>query len=146
LKELNKDYNYVLVSASGEPTSMIWQKYKSDFTFGVRKFPITPFVKNLLKEYIQKTGRQNGDLLFKMRNGDEDKKSNFIDIIKRSTKEVLGKEMSVDLIRQIQITNFYRDGVKTIEQDEKDAERFLHSSKVHKEYYRENLKGSDTED
>ena len=146
LKDLNKDYNYILVSNVGEPTSMIWQKYKSDFTFGARKFPITPYVKNLLKEYIQETGRQNGDLLFKMRTGEEYKKSNFVDVIKRATKEVLGKEMSVDLIRQIQITNFYRDGVKSISEDEKDADRFLHSVKVHKEYYRENLKGSDDED
>jgi hypothetical protein len=146
-KDLNKEFNYILLDKEGTPTAMVWNNYKSNHTFGTKKFPITPSVKALIKEYFKRATKSNGDFLFSMRNGEPYKKSNFLDVIKGATQAVLGKEMGVDLIRQIQITDYYRDKVKTIEEDEKDADRYLHSSNIHKEYYRGNLaERSDEED
>jgi hypothetical protein len=145
-KDLNKEFNYILIDKDGTPSNLVWNNYKSNHTFGSKKFPITREVQTLIKEYVKRFGKANGDYLFNMRNGEPYKKSNFLDLIKTATEAVLGKQMGVDLIRQIQITDYYRDKVKTIEEDEKDAERYLHSSNIHKEYYRGNLaEGSDTE-
>jgi len=138
-KDLKPEFNYILVEKNDKPVSMVWQNYKSSHTFGSKRFNITPKVQGILKKYIKKMKKQNGDYLFAMRDGEPYKKSNFLDVIKSATEAVLGKGMGVDLIRQIQITDYYRDGLKTIAQDEKDAERYLHSSGIHKEYMRTNL-------
>jgi len=139
-KDLNKDFNYILVDKDGTPSAMVWNNYKSNHTFGSKKFPITTPVQTLIREYMKRFNKVNGDFLFTMRNGEPYKKSNFLDLIKSATETVLGKPMGVDLIRQIQITDYYRDKVKTIEEDERDAERYLHSVNIHKEYMRTNLK------
>ena len=145
-KDLKKEYNYILIDKEGKPVSMVWNNYKSNHTFGSKKFEITPAVQAILREYISRMGKQNGDYLFAMRNGEEYKKSNFLDVIKNATEAVLGTGLGVDLIRQIQITDYYRDGVKTIAQDEKDAERYCHSVGQHREYLRVNLKAASEDD
>lgn len=144
-KDMNKEFNYILIDKDGTPSAMVWNNYKSNHTFGSKKFPITKEVQSLLKDYIKSSGKVNGDFLFTMRNGEPYKKSNFLDLIKSATGTVLGKEMGVDLIRQIQITDYYRDKVKTIQEDEKDAERYLHGMGQHKEYMRTNLKAEESE-
>jgi hypothetical protein len=145
-KELNNEFNFILVDKEGNPVNMVFNSYKTNTTFGSKKFGLTPYLQDTLKRYIRHFKKQNGDFVFLTKAGVPYKKGNMLDLIGSSTELVLGKKMSVNLMRQIQITDYYRDGVKTIEQDEKDAERYLHSLGVHKEYLRTNLKdGSDVE-
>jgi len=144
-KDLNVEFNYILVDKEGTPISMVWNKYKSNHTFGSVKFPIPIALQKLLKTFIQANEKKNGDFLFTKPNGKEYTKYDFLELIKKATKAVLGTEMGVDLIRQIQVTEYYRDGVKSIEEDEKDAHRFLHSVAQHKEYFKSDLAHSDDE-
>jgi hypothetical protein len=128
------------------PTAMVYNNYKSNHTYGSKKFGITSQVQAILREYVKRMGKVNGDYLFLMRNGEPYKKNNFLDLIKSATETILGKPLGVDLIRQIQITDYYRDGVKTIAQDEADAQRYLHSQAMHREYLRVNLKAESDDD
>jgi hypothetical protein len=144
-KELNSEFNYILIDKEGTPVNMVWNKYKSNHTFGSVKFPIPPPLQKLLKTFVASEGKKNGDLLFTKPNGKEYTKYDFLQLIKNATKAILGVEMGVDLIRQIQITDYYRDGVKSIEEDEKNAMRFLHSVEMHKQYFRSNLAESESE-
>ena len=136
-KDLNREFNYLLMSGN-EPKSILMNNYKSAHTFGSKKFPLTDMCAKLLKAYIEATKRQNGEFLFSKR-GEPYSKNAFLDVIGKATEAVLGKRMGVDLMRQINVTDYYRKGVKTIEEDERDAERFLHGLGQHKEYYRGNL-------
>ena len=144
-KDMNKDFNYITIDKNGMPQNIIMNKYKTDHTFGQKKYGITDYVSNLIREYITKTKKINGDFLFTNRSGEPYTKSMMGDSVRKATETILGKAMGVDLIRQIIITDYYKSGVKTIEEDENHADRFLHGVNVHREYLRTNLEESDSE-
>jgi hypothetical protein len=81
-----------------------------------------------------------------MRDGEPFKKSNFLDLIRQAMEAVVGKPIGIDLVRKIQISQYYNENAKSIEQDEKDAHRYLHSLSVHKEYLKTNLPKDDADD
>lgn len=137
-KDFNKDFNYLLLK-DGNPISWFWCHYKTSHSFGCVKFGIPDVLSALLKQYILVFKKQNGDFLFTKKNGNEYSKKDFLDLIGKATEIVLGKRMTINLIRQILITHYYENGAKTIAQDEADAHRYLHGLSVHKEYFRTNL-------
>lgn len=139
VSQMNPEFNYITIDKAGTPVDIVMKNYKSRATYGTQKFPITEPVKVLLKQYFQKFGKRAGDFLFVMRDGQPFKKPNFIDLIGNATEAVLGKRMSADIIRQIQITHYYNQRATSIEEDDADAMRYLHSSAIHKEYLRTNL-------
>ena len=143
---MNPEFNYIVLDKNKSPVEMVWNNYKSRNTYGRQKFPITAEVKTLLKEYIRLFDKQNGDLLFAMRDGEPFKKSNFLDLIRQAMEAVIGKPIGVDLARKIQISQYYNEYAKSIEEDERDAMRYLHSTNVHKEYLKTNLPKDDADD
>lgn len=145
VSQMNPEFNYITIDKAGTPIDVIMKNYKSRATYGTQKFPITDVVKALLKQYFQVFGKRPGDFLFVMRDGQPFKKPNFIDLIGNATEAVLGKRMSADIIRQIQITHYYNQHAKSIEEDEHDSLRYLHSSAIHKEYLRTNLPQGDSD-
>jgi len=141
---LNKDFNYIVLDKAKNPIKLIWNRYKSDNTYGQQKFEIPPNLKKILKEYIDTFGKQNGDFLFLMRDGETPfAKTNFLDIIGNATEEVLGKRLGVDTIRTIQISDFYNTELHSINEEEEDARRYLHSKDIHKEYLKRGLAKED---
>jgi len=145
-KDMNPEFNYIVLDKNKSPVEMVWNNYKSRNTYGRQKFPITAEVKTLLKEYIRSFDKQNGDLLFAMRDGEPFKKSNFLDLIRQAMEAVIGKPIGVDLARKIQISQYYNEHAKSIDEDEKDAMRYLHSPQIHKEYLKVNLPKDDADD
>jgi hypothetical protein len=96
--------------------------------------------------YMDLYKKKPGDFLFVMRDGQPFKKSNFLNLIGNATEAVIGKRQNVDLIRKIQITHYYSTHVKSIEEDEADARRYLHGTPVHKTYLKIDFASSDEED
>jgi hypothetical protein len=137
LKELSKDFNFILLNPQGNPTKIVMQRYKTDNTFGTQTFEITEFCKNLLKQYIKAYGKVNGDLVFVMSDGARGfQKGNMSDLVKKAMMAVVGLPLNINMIRKIQISDYYSNGATSIVQDEEDAKRYLHGPTVHKEYLR----------
>lgn len=134
--QMNPEFNYITLDKNNTPIDIIMNNYKSKNTYGRQKFPIKAEPRELLKQYIKSYNKKAGDWLFQMRDGKPFQKPNFIDLIGNATEAVLGKRLTIDLIRRLQITDYYNGNVKSIAEDEADAKRFLHSTNVHKEYLR----------
>lgn len=144
--QMNTDFNYITLDKNKVPLEIIMNNYKSRNTYGRQKFPITEPVRALLKQYIEAFKKQAGDFLFVMKSGEPFKKSNFTDLIGQSTEEVLGKRINIDLIRKIQITNYFEKNIHSIQEDEEDARKYLHSTNIHREYLKVNLPQEDKDD
>jgi hypothetical protein len=144
LKELSKDFNFILLNPQGNPTKIVMQRFKTDNTFGSVSFEITEFCKNILKQYIKAYGKVNGDFVFVMSDGARPfEKGNMSDLVKKSMQAVVGLPLNINMIRKIQITDYYSNGPTSIEQDQLDARRYLHGTTVHKEYLRIPSEGDD---
>ena len=145
VSQMNNDYNYITLDKNKTPIEIIMKNYKSRNTYGTQKFPITPEVRSLLKDYIKSFGKQAGDFLFVMKDGKEFSKPNFLGLLGNATESVLGKRILVDQIRKIQISHYYQT-VHSINETEDDSRRYLHSSSQHLEYLRQGLHQADSDD
>jgi hypothetical protein len=140
VKSMQKDVNYLIVDGDGLPLKIIMNRYKSDNTYGQRIFDVTKVCAEILKNYMKEFNRKPGDFLFVMKDGSTPfTKENFLTLIRDASKRILGKPININLIRKIQISDYYSGGAKSIEDDEKDAERYLHSLSQHKEYFKLDL-------
>lgn len=144
-RDMNKKFNYVVLDGT-TPIEIIYNFYKSRGKYGQNiKFPITDKVKTTFKEYVERTGGKAGDYVFLMNTKDSNGENkpftdaNFSNVVKSAMKHVLGKEITPNLARQIQITDFYTSGLKSQNQEDEDSKRFLHSSAMHRTYAKVNL-------
>ena len=143
---MNPEFNYITLDKNKTPLEIIMNNYKSRNTYGRQKFTITNDVRVLLKQYIISFNKQAGDYLFVMKDGQPFKKSNFTDLIGNAMEAVVGKRINIDLIRKIQITQYYNEHAHSIEEDEADSRRYLHSSNIHKEYLKTNIPKDDDDE
>lgn len=132
-KDMSDEFNYIVLDKNKVPTEVIMNHYKSRATYGRMKFPLLSKPKELIKEYIEKFNKQNGDYFLVTKDNEPFKASNFIDLLGNITEKILGKRLNINLIRKIQISDYYKKP-HSIEQDEADAKRYLHSTNMHKEY------------
>jgi hypothetical protein len=140
VKDMNAQFNYITLDKNGTPIDIIMKSYKSSPTYGTQKFPITPPIRELLKQYLKMYGKSAGDYLFVDSKNQPFTKDNFRDLIANATEAVLGKRININLIRKIQITDFFNNGPHSIHENEIDAHRYLHSSAMHHEYLAKGLK------
>jgi hypothetical protein len=137
-KELNKEFNF-LVMKGDEPIGIVMNRYKTQSTYGQQKFVLSPFQKRMLTEYIKLYGKKPGDFLFTDKNDNPFSYSNFNDLILQSMKAVLSRPINIDLIRKILITDYYKNGLHSINENEAFHRRFLHSANVGAEYVKTNF-------
>ena len=136
-KELNKDYNYIILKGD-KPTKIIMLNYKTSPTYGKQTFDITNELSELLKEYIKLFKKQSGDYLFSTPDGNPILRNTFLKYITKSMDEVLGSPLNIDLIRSIIISHYY-DKPMSINEKKNLALRFLHSANVQQEYVKMDL-------
>lgn len=136
IRDLNKIYNYLQVK-NGLPVGIVMCNYKSASTYGVVKFPLSKEQIDILTPFISK--KQNGDLLFTIDNR-EPTKVDMAVIIQRAGLSILGlQNLTIDRIRRQIATDFWKDGLHSLSDEERNARRFLHSSKMNREYVRRAL-------
>jgi hypothetical protein len=139
-KDMNPEWNYVVIDKEGNPLGVIMNRYKTQHTYGRQSFTFSPIQKQLMKQYLKSYGKKAGDWLFVDKAGNPFKYSNFNDLILTSMEKVLGKPINIDLVRKILITDYYKQGVHSINEDEAFHHKFLHSVSVGKEYLKTNFK------
>jgi len=133
-KNLDENYNYLLVDKDMTPKEIIMLNYKTKNTYGEQRFKITPELKKLLEEYMTSFNKDSGDFLFSTESGYEIKDNSFLYVIKKAMKEVLNSPLNIDLIRSIIINEFYTGKPKSIKEKKEFARRLLHSPLVSQEY------------
>ena len=144
VKDMNPEFNYFVVK-DGVPIGVIMNRYKSQATYGRQKFTLSPFQQDVLSLYFQQFGRKAGDFAFSLEQGVPYSYVQFAELLKKATSEVLGKPMNVDLIRKIIATDYWKDGLHSIADDERQARRFLHSVSQNREYVKRELVEEDEE-
>lgn len=145
-KDMSKDFNYITLDKFGVPINLIYNHYKSRNTYGINKiFPLSIEVRETFKEYVKRTNGKPGDFVFLMRSKDDKgdnkpfQESNFSSVIKAAMKKVLGVEITANLARSIQITDYYSKGLPSVLDQKKDSDRYLHSVNQHQSYSKVNL-------
>ena len=145
VKDMNPEFNY-FVMRDGTPIGVIMNRYKSQATYGRQKFSLSPFQQDVLKQYFHTFGKKAGDFAFSLEQGEPYSYNQFGEVLKKATSELLGKPMNVDLIRKIIATDYWKDGLHSISDDERQARRFQHSVGQNREYVKpEFIKGDGEE-
>jgi hypothetical protein len=144
--DLNKDFNYI--TTSGEQgklkvKDLIMNNYKTKSSYGTVKFPIPDNVKDILNAYIRAFDKQNGDFLILNTKNEPYLIQTFSSLLSNATTKILEKPLSVNLIRRIKISDFLNKGPHSINDEEKEAKKYLHSKEVAREYLSLNLLNKD---
>jgi hypothetical protein len=152
-KDMAKTLNYITVDKNGFPVDLIMNHYKSRSKYGdCIRFNLTPEVRKIFKTYMDMTNAKNGDYCFLSNSKDTQGNQkpftvqNWSDVITDATKAIFGKPLTSNLMRKIMITDFYRSGLKSINEQEAFAKKFLHSSAMGREYVGLNLKTDGDDD
>lgn len=142
MNELNKDFNYI--TTTGEQgklkvKDLIMNNYKTKQTYGSVRFILPENVKEILNAYIRAFDKTNGDYLVLNTKNEPYLIQTFSSLLGNATEKVLGKTMSPNLIRRIKISDFLNRGPHSINDEEKEARKYLHSKEVAREYLSLNL-------
>jgi len=133
-KNLDKNFNYIIVDKNMNPIEIIMQNYKTSKTYGKQHFNITDELKELLTQYFNIFNKKNNDFLFSTDSGLQIKDNSFLYVLKKAMIQVLQSPLNVDLIRSIIINDFYTGKPKSINEKKEFARRLLHSPSVSQEY------------
>lgn len=145
-KKMSDEFNYILTDKRGSnliPTGIVMNNYKTKGTYGRQKFGMSLTLGKVLYAYLKRWNKMNGDYLFVTSKNEPFSKSNFLSLLKQSTELVLGKPQTVDGIRRAIITDFHKQRMRTINEVEEFAKRFLHSADKNREYMSVNLTKDD---
>jgi pterin-4a-carbinolamine dehydratase len=145
-KKMNDEFNYILTDKRGAnlvATGIVMNNYKTRGTYGRQKFGITPTLGKVLYEYFKRWNKANGDYLFVNLKNEPFSKTHFLGLLRQATESILGKQQTIDGIRRAIITEFHSKGMRTINEVEEFAKRFLHSPDKNREYMSVNLTKDD---
>ena len=139
-KSLPDSNNYVIITDNKMPIKITMKNYKTSSTYGTQSFQISDNINNLLQTYLLAFNKSSGDFLFTNKNNLPYKNSTFLTRIKKASRDILNTDLGIDLIRQIILTNTFKNHpLMTINQKNELARAFLHSSDVAQEYIRPEL-------
>ena len=145
-KRMNDEFNYILTDKKGAnlvPTGIVMNNYKTRGTYGRQKFGITPCLNKVLFAYFKRWNKANGDYLFVNLKNEPFSKTHFLGLLRQATESILGKQQTIDGIRRAIITDFHKQQMRTINEVDEFAKRFLHSADKNREYMSVNLTKDD---
>lgn len=140
---MNKDFNYITTNGENgvlKVKDIIMNNYKSKETYGQVRFPINEKVARVMNVYLSEFKKQNGDYFILNSKTQPYLIQTFSALLADATEKVLGKPLNVNTIRRLKITDFYRSGTRTINEEEDNARQYLHNASTHKQYLSVNFK------
>ena len=84
-----------MLDDSGQPTQLVFNRFKTDRTFGQQVLPVTEQLANVLRPYVH--GKPDGAVLFPNTTGEPH--SNFSRVVSSTFRRHTGREVTVDLLR-----------------------------------------------
>jgi integrase len=104
LKEDDKKLGNYLINEKGKLT-MIMNEYKTSKKYGEKKIPIDKDIEKVIRMYIRKTGKSNGDVLFVSSTGNAISRNALSQLLVKTTKKYLGKSISTTMMRKIVVSS-----------------------------------------
>jgi len=143
MSTVSKDFNYITTTGDNgnlKAKEIIMNNYKTKETYGQQRFPIKDKVAKIINMYLSEFKKQNGDYLLMNSKNEPYLIQTFSALLADATNTIIGKPLNVDTIRRLKITDFYRSGVPSINEEEDNARQYLHNSQTHKQYLTLNFK------
>jgi hypothetical protein len=137
-KELDTDFNYVLLDKKGDVDSFIFNNFKTSSSFGRQKFKVKGKLKHVLEEYIG--GEQDlkiGDALISTR-GKMIKPNTLTKYIPELFERITGLNISVNDLRKSCISHYLNKNI-SLNKKKSLAEKMAHSTQTQMLYQRTNI-------
>jgi len=104
LKEDDKKLGNYLINEKGKLT-MIMNEYKTSKKYGEKKIPIDKDIEKVIRMYIRKTKKTNGDVLFVSSTGNAISRNALSQLLVKTSKKYLGKAISTTMMRKIVVSS-----------------------------------------
>jgi hypothetical protein len=133
IKNMNEDFNYISFKDE-DPKNIYLNNYKTKATYGKKKFAISKYLSDMISIYLEIYKKENGDFLFTNDKKEPYEKTAFLRIINKAMMDVLDKPISIDLVRSIVITDYYKTPRSINDKKQFHNNILLHTAKVGEEY------------
>lgn len=104
LKEDDKKLGNYMVNEKGKLT-MVMNEYKTSKKYGEKKIPIDKDIEKVIRMYMRKTNKFNGDVLFVSSTGNAISRNALSQLLVKTTKKYLGKSISTTMMRKIVVSS-----------------------------------------
>jgi hypothetical protein len=132
-KTLKDDTNYLILNARHNASHIILNRYKTYRHYGQQIIKLSDPLKLMIRTDLEHVPHNYGDYLFFSKDRTMYGDSTFSTLVSTAFLYVVGKPISIDIARQIQITHF-NSTMPSENQRKKFAKTFLHSTDVAKQY------------
>lgn len=105
-EELKEDENYVILNSKGKASHIILNRYKTYKTYGQQRIRISEELKGVINLYLESVSHNVGDYLIMNKSRKEYNESNFSALVSTSFLNVVGKGITTDMARHIQVSEF----------------------------------------
>jgi hypothetical protein len=103
---LDDEENYLVLNKKNEVAYIILNKYKTFKKYGMQKMKVSSELKEIIHIYLNAVEHNYGDYLFISKHNREISEANFSTLVSTSFLNVVGKGITTDIARQIQISEF----------------------------------------
>lgn len=139
-KSLPDTNNYIVITDNKIPIKITMKNYKTSKTYGTQSFQVSSDLASLMQKYLIEFNKSSGDYLFTNKDNLPYKNTTFLTRIKKASRDILNTELGIDLMRQLILTNTFKNHpLMTINEKTELARAFLHSANVGQEYVRPDL-------
>lgn len=131
--EVDNDNNFLILDDAENPSHFIYNRYKTDKTYGSQRIDIPPELKKILKTYLDSEYLPSGYYLFS--NDDNEQYKNFSEVVTRVFQKYTNKKLTANLLRHSFISD-YLSKPRSINQKKDIALKMGHSVNQQGEYVR----------
>ena len=137
LSEDDKKAGNFIVKEKGKMTG-IYNEYKTQKKYGERKIDIPKDLEKMINLYVRKTKLKMGDVLFTTSTGTPLSRNQISQLLLKTSKKYLGKNISTTMMRKIVASHHFGEGSEFAELKKKQedlAEKMGHSVDVMDKVY-----------
>jgi hypothetical protein len=136
-KDLDKDFNYILLDKKGNVDSFIFNNFKTSSSFGQQKFKIKGKLKHIIQEYVDEQDVKVGEPLISSR-GKMIKTNTLTKYVPELFERITGFNISVNDLRKSCIS-FYLNKNIPLNKKKALAEKMGHSTQTQMLYQRTDI-------
>lgn len=131
LSEEDKKAGNFIVKEKGKMFG-VYNEYKTSKKYGEKKIEIPKDLEKMINLYVKKTGKSMGDVLFTTSTGNPLNRNQISQLLLKTSKKYLGKNISTTMMRKIVASHHLGDLKK---KQEELADKMMHSVDVQNSVY-----------
>jgi hypothetical protein len=137
IRDLDRDFNYLIVNEEGVPAELIWFNYKTKAVFGKQDYDLkgndNKTLREALQNYIKDSKKKSGDFLFTKGKKGLPYGGAFSTFVSSTFNKATGKKVSANLLRHSYISHILKQGL-SLNKREAIAKQMAHSIGVQATY------------